>query len=108
MRDDSDFWNHVRTMNVPDSLQEKMELWRRSARVAKYSQGLFFEPSWIAVYLGQGIVPEGWDQRADTAALPELERAVERLRRQLAKRVAAMPDHADFIARRNASIGGRA
>ena len=105
-REDSSFWNHVRTMTVPDSLQAKMELWRRSARVAKYSQGLFFEPSWVAVYLGQGIVPDGWDQRVDAAGLPELQAALMRMRRQLADRVAAMPDHAEFIARRNASIDG--
>ena len=104
-RDNSSFWNHVRTMDVPDTLQEKMELWRRSARVAKYTQGLFFEPSWAAVYLGQGVVPDGWDQRVDLAGMDELERAVGRVRSQVAERVAAMPSHADFIGRRNASIG---
>src|SRR5579872_1572219 len=96
-RDDSSFWNHVRTMDVPDSLQDKMELWRRSARVAKYSHGLFFEPSWVAVYLGQGIVPDGWDQRADIASAGDLEAAIDRLRRQVGNRVAAMPDHRAFL-----------
>ena len=104
-RDDSSFWHHVRTMQVPDSLQAKMELWRRSARVAKYSQGLFFEPSWVAVYIGQGVVPRGWDQRADQAGADELDAAVGRLTRQIGERVAAMPGHAEFIAARNASIG---
>jgi tryptophan halogenase len=104
-RDDSSFWNHVRTMDVPDTLQGKMELWRRSARVAKYSQGLFFEPSWVAVYLGQGVVPEGWDQRAGAWDSDKLDAAIERVRRQVADRVAAMRDHAAFIAARNASIG---
>ena len=107
-RDDSSFWNHVRTMEVPDSLHQKMQLWRQSARVAKYSQGLFFEPSWLAVYLGQGIVPDAWDQRVDAPPLSDLERAVARLRGQLAERVSAMPMQADFIERRNASIGRRA
>jgi tryptophan halogenase len=104
-RDDSSFWNHVRTMEVPDSLQEKMELWRRSARVAKYSQGLFFEPSWVAVYIGQGVVPDAWDQRADIPGAAELESAIYRVRGQVAERAAAMPDHREFITRRNASIG---
>jgi tryptophan halogenase len=99
-RDDSSFWNHVRTMDVPDSLNDKMELWRRSARVAKYSQGLFFEPSWVSVYLGQGIFPDGWDQRADIAPGGDLEAAVDRLRAQVSNRVAAMPDHRAFLERR--------
>jgi tryptophan 7-halogenase len=104
-RDDSSFWNHVRTMDVPDSLHEKIELWRRSARVEKYSQGLFFEPSWIAVYLGQGIVPEEWDQRVDAPGLSELDAALNRLRRQIAERVALMPSHREFLSRRNATVG---
>ena len=103
-RDDSDFWNHVRTMRVPDSLHEKIALFRRAGRVAKYSQGLFFEPSWIAVYIGQGILPDGWDPRAEVAPEGDLARAMADLRAQLASAVAQMPDHAAFIAQRNATV----
>lgn len=103
-RDDSSFWNHVRTMAVPDSLGEKIELWRRSGRVAKYSQGLFLEPSWIAVYVGQGLVPDSWDQRADLADADGLGRAMDRLKGQVAGAVRQMPDHRDFIVRRQAAI----
>ncbi|MDP8993896.1 MAG: tryptophan 7-halogenase [Pseudomonadota bacterium] len=103
-RDDSSFWNHVRTMTIPDSLHEKIELWRRSGRVARYTQGLFLEPSWIAVYMGQGIVPEGWDQRADQPDGSGLGGAMDRLRARIADAVKAMPEHADFLLRRNAAI----
>ncbi|HEY0413916.1 MAG TPA: tryptophan halogenase family protein [Allosphingosinicella sp.] len=104
-RDDSSFWNHVRTMDVPDSLREKMELWRHAGRVEKYTQGLFLEPSWIAVYVGQNIVPEAWDQRADAFEPAALGAAMDRLRGQVEQAVRAMPDHGEFIARRNAAIG---
>jgi tryptophan halogenase len=103
-RDDSSFWNHVRTMAVPDSLLEKIELFRRAGRVARYSEGLFLEPSWIAVYLGQGIVPEAWDQRADAADPTSLAQGMDRLRAQIAEQVAAMPAHEAFLAARNAAI----
>jgi tryptophan halogenase len=103
-RDDSPFWDHVRTMTIPDTLAEKMDLFRRAGRVAHYSEGLFLEPSWIAVYLGQGILPDGWDQRADAAPIDGLDRAVAALRTQVAATAQAMPDHAAFIAHRNAAI----
>jgi tryptophan halogenase len=103
-RDDSSFWNHVRTMEVPESLREKIELWRQAGRVSSYSQGLFLEPSWIAVYVGQGIIPRGWDQRADAFDAPSLAGAMDRLRSKVADAVGTMPGHADFIRRRNASI----
>jgi tryptophan 7-halogenase len=103
-RDDSSFWNHTRTMDVPDTLREKMELWRRSARVAKYSQGLFFEPSWVSVYIGQGVIPDGWDQRADAYDSAQLEGAARRMLAQVSNAADRTPDHSEFIRMRNASI----
>ncbi|WP_454280033.1 tryptophan halogenase family protein [Sphingomonas sp. Marseille-Q8236] len=98
-RDDSPFWNYVRTMEIPDSLAEKLDLWRRRARVVKYREGVFLDASWIAVYLGQGIVPEGWDPRADVAGSADLLRAVGDLRVEIARDVARRPDHRGFLAR---------
>lgn len=103
-RDDSSYWDHVRTMTVPDSLHEKIELFRVAGRVAKYTQGLFLEPSWLAVYIGQGIVPNGWDQRANVLDAAQIGPAMDRLRGRVAAAVADMSDHREFILRRNAMI----
>ncbi len=98
-RDDSPFWDHVRTMTIPDSLSEKIALWRNTAQVSRYAHGLFLEPSWIAVYLGQGIVPDGWDPRADLTDAAALDRALGAFEREVAGLVAAMPDHAAYLGR---------
>ena len=98
-RDDSPFWNYVRTMTIPDSLAEKMELWRRRARVVKYREGVFLDASWVAVYLGQGILPEGWDPRADMSAGGELAQGLDALRMEIAGDIAARSDHRAFIDR---------
>lgn len=103
-RDDSDFWNHVRTMTVPDSLQEKLDLFRRSGRIARYSHGLFHEPSWIAVLVGQGIVPQGWDQRADAAPSAAVKQTLASLRSHLGGLVGAMPGHDSALKRCAAAI----
>lgn len=92
-RDDSDFWNHVRTMALPDSLAGKLELWRESGRIEKYGEGLFLEPSWVAVYLGQGMMPQRYDPRADNPAPAALKRALDDIADTIRSRVAAMPDH---------------
>ncbi|WP_242147237.1 tryptophan halogenase family protein [Sphingomonas sp. BAUL-RG-20F-R05-02] len=97
-RDDTAFWRHVRTMAVPPSLDDKISLWRQTAQVAKYTQGLFLEPSWVAVLLGQGVLPHGWDQRADLPNAGGLTRAFGGLSQAIAARVAAMPLHdADLL-----------
>jgi tryptophan halogenase len=101
-RNDSAFWNHVRTMSIPDSLATKLTLWRSTAHVVHYAQGMFFEPSWVAVYLGQGIFPDGWDQRARLPDQTRLAKATASLREAIASHVQTMPEHAAFLARRSA------
>ena len=98
-RDDTPFWDHVRTMAVPDTLQEKIDLFRARGRVVKYRQGVFLEPSWLAVYLGQGIVPDGYDQRAAAVPKPALAQAFANLEAETRAAVARMPDHREFLAR---------
>jgi tryptophan halogenase len=99
-RDDSPFWNHVRTMELPDTLQSKMELWQQAARVERYHAGLFYEASWVAVMLGQGVMPQGHDPRAALAPVADLAGALNELERAVAAEVADMPDHRRFLEER--------
>ena len=96
-RDDSEFWNHMRTMAVPDSLNEKIGLFRSAGRVARYDLGLFLPPSWVAVMVGQGIVPEGWDWRADQVEEAALRQQMAGLRQHLQRTVGGMSDHHAFL-----------
>ena len=96
-RDDSEFWNYVRTMDVPESLNEKMALFRDSGRVAEYQQGLFLEPSWLAVYLGQRILPQAWDRRAGLAQAEQLRNQLASSRQAVEQAAAGMSRHVDFL-----------
>jgi len=97
-RSDTPFWDYVRTMEIPDTLAEKLELFRRRGRVVKYREGVFLDASWIAVYLGQRVVPEGHDMRADPAPAEPLARAMEQLRAEIRATAMRMPDHIGHIA----------
>lgn len=96
-RDDSDFWNHVRTMVIPDSLAEKIQLFKARGRVARYHQGLFLEPSWLAVYLGQRILPDAYDQRVDLAPANELRMHLLQTRDEISRAADSIADHAEFL-----------
>jgi tryptophan halogenase len=84
-------------MAVPETLAEKMALWRQAGRVEKYSDGLFYDASWIAVYLGQGIVPERHDARAQLPDPAQVARAMNGLREAIVAEVGAMPGHREFL-----------
>ncbi len=98
-RSDSAFWNYVRTMEIPDTLAEKLDLFRRRGRVVKYREGVFLEASWIAVYLGQRVNPLGHDLRADMPAADALARGMETLRGQIRAVAERMPDHSAMLSR---------
>jgi tryptophan 7-halogenase len=98
-RDDTPLWNYCRTMQVPDSLREKMELFRHRGRVVTYKDGLFLEPSWLAVYFGQRVMPRAHDPMADALPADELERRLGSVREQIQSAVLRMPEHAEFLAR---------
>lgn len=96
-RSDSPFWDYVRTMDIPDTLAEKMELFRRRGRVVKYREGVFLDASWIAVYLGQRVIPEGHDLQADGPDGDALLRGMESFRTQIRATAERMPDHLQHI-----------
>lgn len=98
-RDDSEFWNYVRTMPVPDTLNRKMDLLRSSGRFFKYDAELFDLTSWLAVSAGQGWAPQGYNPMADSLSDADVSGSLANMRSTLAKATAAMPTHAHYIDR---------
>ncbi len=96
-RDDAPIWNYCRTMRIPDSLRHKMELFRERARVVTYKDGLFLEPSWLAVYFGQRVMPHGYDLRADAPDSVEVDAQLAQVREMVQSAVVRMPRHEDFL-----------
>ena len=98
-RRDTPFWRHCAAMPVPETLARKLALFRNKGRLLRYEDELFAEASWVAVMLGQGIVPTGWDPLADTLDARAVEGNFGRLVQTFARAAAQMPPHADYIAR---------
>jgi tryptophan 7-halogenase len=98
-RDDSEFWNYVRTMDVPDSLTEKVALFRLNGQIFREEDELFTETSWAAVMMGQGIAMEGHNPMADRIPAPELQKELDGIEKSVRFVVDRMPAHHDYLAR---------
>ncbi len=98
-RDDTPFWNDCRTMSIPDSLSETIELFRSDGRYFRNGEDFFALPSWIQVMLGQRIVPQSYHPMVDEMPEDKLIEHVDGMRILLAQAVAAMPTHQDWIKR---------
>ncbi len=98
-RDDTPFWNYVRTMSIPDSLQRKMELFRSNGRVFREGNELFAEPSWVQVMHGQQMQPRGYHALVDSFPDEKIFSHVDTVREVIANCVRKMPTHEEYIAR---------
>jgi tryptophan halogenase len=91
-------WDYVRTMAIPDSLQQKLDLFRSRAALPNYQFGLFSRDSWLSVLAGQGVKPMAYDRLADALPDPALSERLQSLRQRIASNVASMSGHSDFVA----------
>jgi tryptophan halogenase len=97
-RDDTPFWNYCRTVEVPDTLKHRMDLWMANGRMFKEDLGMFAEQSWVQVMIGQGRIPRGYDPRVDSKGEAELQNYLNGITRVIDTCVSQMPSHADFVA----------
>jgi tryptophan halogenase len=98
-RDDTPFWDYCRTMSIPESLKEAIDLFRSDGRYFRNGEDFFALPSWVQVMLGQRIVPQGYHPIVDDMPDDKLIEFVEGTRRTLAHAAAAMPTHGEWINR---------
>lgn len=95
-RDDSELWRYCANMDIPDSLQTKIEHFRRYGRLIASDMDLFGSPSWLAVHLGQFNIPVQADPLAKLRGVDG--RAwLAKLRNTMATAAASQPTHKHFI-----------
>jgi tryptophan halogenase len=97
-RGDSDFWKQCADMEIPSTLQEKIAQFRNKARFFAEGVELFPRQSWVAVMLGQNILPDDYEPVVDGLDENKVAQALDHLRRVYLETADRMPLHGDFIA----------
>lgn len=97
-RDDSEFWRYCRTMPVPESLNERIEHFRRNGYIYANPLDLFNELSWFMVMHGQGIHPQGYQPLIDTMEQAAFDGMMSNIRNVTRKCADHMPYHSEFLA----------
>lgn len=96
-RDDSEFWRDVKALEIPDSLQNKIDVFAANGRIFRENDELFAEESWIQVFLGQGIIPKSYDPMVDIKTDNEVREYLNNAQKVIKKCVDFMPTQKDFI-----------
>ena len=96
-RDDTPFWRGCRDMDIPESLAERIALFRDSGIVYQAPDELFRTASWLFVMVGQGVEPRGYHHMGALLGDERVQRALDSLSGNIARAVAGMPRHREFL-----------
>lgn len=93
----SEFWKQCAAMEIPSSLENKIEQFRNKARIFAEGVELFPRQSWIAVMLGQNILPDEYEPVVDGLDEDKVSQALEHLRRIIQDSANMLPPHGEFV-----------
>ncbi len=96
-RDDTEFWNYCRTMPLPASLEDRIEMFRLNGRILSDSDALFRLVSWISIYDGMGVTPNSYDPLVDCVPEQAALDVMARIRAGIKQTVQESPRHATVL-----------
>lgn len=98
-RSDSDFWNACRTMDIPDSLAHRIEIFKNNGYVWSDDTNLFRIASWVQVMMGQGLEPREYHGAGKLMTTEALQQSLSEISNSIDKTVQQLPTHQAFIER---------
>ena len=97
-RDDTPFWRDYQKVAPPESLRERVELFKSSAVLRDGVDDMFRAPSWQSVMEGMGIRPVRYQQLVDAAPYAVIQQTLDQSAPILKAQVAGLPSHGEFLA----------
>ncbi len=96
-RNDTPFWDHCRTMPIPDTLAHRVQLFKDSAFAYQGDSELFRVDSWTQVMFGQRIMPRAYHHAVRSMNDQDLLKYLQNYRTAVDQKVARLPRHQDFV-----------
>tara|TARA_R110000737_G_scaffold70208_3_gene98685 strand:+ start:3199 stop:4689 length:1491 start_codon:yes stop_codon:yes gene_type:complete len=96
-RDESPFWRECQRMEIPESLAEKMALFKSSGKVFRDYDDLFTEIAWQQVMIGQGLIPNDTHPLSAQLTKIQLEELFDNLKVLIQRSVDKLPSHEEFL-----------
>lgn len=91
------FWDAMRAMELPETLQRKLAQWQASGFIHREHEELFTEVGWFQVLVGQGVEAEGYNPIADLLSEDDLRDLLGRTEAELVEEVRLMPRHIEVL-----------
>jgi tryptophan 7-halogenase len=92
-----ELWRHCREMPLPDTLLQKIALYRSRGLIQQWDSESFFDPSWLCMYGNFGIEAGSWDPLANLLPLAEVAEVTRRVRADIAGTARTATPHREFL-----------
>jgi len=96
-RQDSEFWRYCQSMDIPDTLAHKLDVYKSHGRLIEIPGDLFQVDNWIAVLVGQLVYPENCDPISCYHDIDELQMLLDKMKTIISDVSIKIPNHKDFI-----------
>ena len=96
---DEPLWRQTASMAIPDTLQYKIEHFRRYGRLVAENMELFQNANWLAVLVGQEVWPRRYHPLTDMRSQVDAAGRLRGMRQLIGEAVKAMPTHRQYIER---------
>ena len=103
-RNDSPFWQMWQHIDIPKTLQTKIELFKCQGRLYENQYDLFSTDSWYSVLEGMGVRPRRYDTLIDASNFTQIEQAFSQSISALTTNVDQTLSHDQFISRLSNTI----
>jgi tryptophan 7-halogenase len=97
-RDDAPFWARCQSMTLPDSLLERLELYRETGRIRPKARELFSDLSWFHIFEGLGVRPVAHDPLVDGPDFTQALELMQAIRNQITDAAHRAPSHDSYFA----------
>ena len=93
------FWKHMAALEISENLRFKIDNFIENGLISLDARELFGKPSWLAVMVGQGLIPKrapGLSALADAREIPVMKR-FSQVKEAIYAATSAMPSHSEAI-----------
>lgn len=92
------FWRDRRAQDLPESVAERLELFTARGKLALLDHELMKDGGWLAVMIGQGVMPERIDPMAQALPKDLIAQRLPLIAGMIRQAAEAMPSHKDTLA----------
>ncbi|MCO4798791.1 MAG: tryptophan 7-halogenase [Colwelliaceae bacterium] len=96
-RSDTDFWRWCQTMPVPESLSEKIRMFKKRGQITHNSEQFFSSDSWCSIFEGMKIRPEKYHPLINGFHQKSLANTLNENVKSIRDTVLKMPNHHEYI-----------